>query len=87
MNDQPPIATGWFVIIGFAAILSIVVISKLLIGIAHGAEAKASPADCVSLYFQLCPNVPANESAVRACVEKQKSRFPPSCLELAKGLK
>lgn len=67
--------------IGIAAI---VVLAGIL---AVNAADKPKPEDCVARYFQLCPSVPPNEAAVRACIEKHQSSFHPSCIELAKGIK
>lgn len=73
--------------IPFAIGIAIAVTAIGILAVNAADAPKPRPEDCVAQYFQLCPNVPPNESAVRACITAHKASFHPSCLELAKGIK
>lgn len=73
--------------IPFAVFVGGVILIAGVLAVNAADAPRTNPADCVAQYFQLCPNVPQNESAVRACIDRHRASFPPSCLELAKGFR
>lgn len=73
--------------IPFALFIGGVILIAGVLAVNAADAPRANPAECLAQYYQLCPNVPQNEAAVRACIDRHRASFTPQCLSLAKEIK